>query len=185
MSLKRNTRKAIWIIVIVSVLLVGISILIMQSFTNSSEMSQEAQVFQGTSNPQTSGNVKDLPTSAPLPNLQSTVAVNDIQLTISKTTFNQGETIEIITTNKGAGVLSYFIGPGCGIVIERKVGNAWVSQVISTSEYSRAPCYPVTLSPNESKTETKTIDNSPPSGAYRIHLKYDKGSVYSSEFTIR
>ena len=136
-----------------------------------------------TSVPKTlQGNLNKLPTTIPSRQQVSIVNSNEIQLILSKTSFHTGETVEVTIVNKGKGILSFYLGPRCGVLFEHKINNDWKSQSISYD--SEAPCKTISLNTNESVVAKNVINSTPPTGAYRVHFQYIEGDIYSAEFTI-
>lgn len=109
----------------------------------------------------------------------------NVQVSTSKNSYKNGETIELTIKNNTNQKLTYY-GPVCGIFFERNIGGNWQGERVnifySESDAQCTPSYFVEAGGEE--TRKLTIDANPPSGIYRIAFRTADGNRYSSEFTI-
>ena len=139
--------------------------------------------------PGLSEGVKDLPTAAPTFITLFPESSSKVQILVSKSIYQKGETIIVSVKNTNDYQLGYYDcpGPKGGVVwFERKRDQAWEEEIsLADSDYgSKRPCYPRFLEAGQELQKRRHISTEVPTGSYHAVFGYIDGKVYSNEFQI-
>jgi len=139
--------------------------------------------------PGLSEGVKDLPTNAPIFITPFPESSSKVQVLVSKSIYQKGETITVLVKNISDHQLGYYDcpGPKGGVVwFERKRDQTREEEIsLADSDYgSKRPCYPRFLESGQELQKRWHISTEVPTGSYHAVFGYIDGKVYSNEFQI-